>query len=57
MALALQIKRLELDNGQKKKGKKMSKKSKVMAVRVFGISTMVGVNAGWIAIIKMAFIG
>lgn len=35
----------------------MSKKSKVMAVRVFGLSTMVAVNAGWIAIIKIAFIG
>lgn len=35
----------------------MSKKSKVMALRVFGISTIVAVTAGWVAIIKMAFIG
>jgi len=35
----------------------MSNKNKVMAVRVFGIATMVAINAGWAAIIKMAFIG
>lgn len=34
----------------------MSKKKQVMAVRIFGISTIVAVAAGWIAIIKMAFI-
>lgn len=35
----------------------MSKTNQVMAVRVFGISTMVAVTFGWIAIIKIAFIG
>lgn len=42
---------------RKEKEKKMSKTNQVMAVRAFGISTMLAVTFGWVAIIKMAFIG
>jgi hypothetical protein len=54
---ALHRERLKLIANRKEREKKMSKKNKVMAVKVFGISTMVAVTFGWVAIIKMAFIG
>jgi hypothetical protein len=51
------LKGRRLKANRKLKEKKMSKHNQVMAVRAFGLSTMAAVTFGWIAIIKMAFIG